>query len=251
VHYTYPGAAQPSLRGVTMTIKKGESIGLVGLSGGGKTTIADTLIGLLTPERGKIEVDGKLLEGERLTAWQRNIGYIPQTIFLCDDTIRRNIAFGVEDDEIDDEQIERVLKAARLEEMVKALPKGTGTFVGERGIRLSGGQRQRIGIARALYFDPKMLVLDEATSSLDGATEREVVEAIERLRSDRTMLVIAHRLSTVRACDRIILMAGGRVLDTGTWEELLGRSDDFKKLVRMGQMPEKEHGQPSEHPAAN
>jgi ATP-binding cassette subfamily C protein len=250
VHYTYPGAAEPSLRGVTLRLAKGESVGLVGLSGGGKTTIADTLIGLLTPDRGRVEVDGEPLEGERLIAWQRNIGYIPQTIFLCDDTIRRNVAFGVEDEEIDDERVREALKAARLDELVATLPEGLSTFVGERGIRLSGGQRQRIGIARALYFDPKVLVLDEATSSLDGATEREVVEAIERLRSERTMLVIAHRLSTVRACDRIVLVAKGEILDSGTWDDLLGRSDEFRKLVRLGQTPEREHGA-NQHPPAH
>lgn len=250
VHYTYPGSARPALCGIDFQIARGESIGLVGLSGGGKTTIADTLIGLLEPDRGSVDVDGEPLRGARLTAWQRNIGYIPQTIFLCDDTIRRNVAFGVVDHEIDEVRLDRALRAARLDEFVAGLPEGLSTFVGERGIRLSGGQRQRIGIARALYFEPKMLVLDEATSSLDGNTEREVVEAIERLRSERTMLVIAHRLSTVRACDRIVVVAAGKVVDSGTWDELLVRSLDFQKLVRAGHMPEKDHGT-FEHPPAN
>ncbi|MBS2016772.1 MAG: ABC transporter ATP-binding protein [Deltaproteobacteria bacterium] len=238
VSFTYPNAPKPSLDGVSITIKKGESIAFVGGSGAGKTTIVDTVIGLLTPEKGAIKVDGVTLEGDATARWQRAIGYIPQTVFLSDDSIRRNIAFGVDDEAIDDERIRRALRAARLDEMVEGLPEGLDTFVGERGVRLSGGQRQRIGIARALYLDPKVLVLDEATSSLDGVTEREIVEAIEGLRAERTMIVIAHRLSTVRSCDRLVFMSKGKIDDVGTWDELVSRNADFRKLVELSKMSE-------------
>ena len=163
VEYRYPGAKQPSLRDVSLTIRRGESIAFVGASGAGKTTIADLLIGLLEPTSGSMEVDGKPLSGDRLLAWRRTVGYIPQQVYLCDDSILRNVAFGLEDREIDRARVEHAVDAARLRELVDALPKGLDTFVGERGVRLSGGQRQRIGIARALYLEPQVLVLDEAT----------------------------------------------------------------------------------------
>jgi ATP-binding cassette subfamily C protein len=236
VAFTYPNAPRPSLDGVSITIAKGESIAFVGGSGAGKTTVVDALIGLLVPDRGSISIDGQALEGERVQRWQRAIGYIPQTVFLSDDSIRRNIAFGVDDAGIDDVRVQRALVAARLDELTASLPEGLDTFVGERGVRLSGGQRQRIGIARALYLDPKVLVLDEATSSLDGVTEREIVDAIEHLRADRTMIVIAHRLSTVRSCDRLVFMAEGKIVDVGPWEELAARNPEFRRLVEMSKM---------------
>jgi len=239
VDYTYPEAPKPSLENVSLTITKGEAIALVGGSGAGKTTLADILIGLLHPTKGKLLVDGTPIAAENVRAWQRNIGYVPQHVYLGDETLRRNIAFGVPDAEIDDARIEKALAAARLTDFVKSLPKGLGTTVGERGARLSGGQRQRIGIARALYFDPKVLVLDEATSALDGLTEAEVVEAIEAARADRTTIVIAHRLSTVRGCDRLVYMAGGAITNIGTWDVLLRENADFKKLVELGTMPER------------
>ncbi len=229
----YPGAASSSLTGVTLEIRRGESIALVGASGAGKTTLADTLIGLLEPESGEIRVDGKALVAGTMEAWQRSIGYIPQTVFLSDDTFRRNIAFGLEDKEIDEARVIAAAKTARLSEHLMSLPDGLDTMVGERGVRLSGGQRQRIGIARALYCDPHVLVLDEATSSLDGATEREIVEAIESLRNERTIIIIAHRLSTVRACDRLVYMAKGKIVDVGTWEQLLARNADFRRMVEL------------------
>jgi ATP-binding cassette subfamily C protein len=233
VSFTYPNAPKPSLRNVSITIAKGESIAFVGGSGAGKTTIVDAIIGLLDPEKGSITIDGAKLEGDRIPQWQRAIGYIPQTVFLSDDTIRRNVAFGVDDEHIDEARVLRALEAARLREHVESLPEGLDTFVGERGVRLSGGQRQRIGIARALYLEPKVLVLDEATSSLDGVTEREIVEAIERLRTDRTMVVIAHRLSTVRSCDRLVFMSQGKIDDVGTWDELYARNAEFRRLVEL------------------
>lgn len=237
--YTYPGAAKPSLGSVTLTIPKGESIALVGSSGAGKTTLADILIGLLSPSSGKMLVDGAKVDATNVRAWQRNIGYVPQHVYLCDDTLRRNIAFGVPDAEIDEARVETALRAAKLDELVASLPKGLATTVGERGARLSGGQRQRIGIARALYFDPKFLVLDEATSALDGLTEAEVVEAIERAGADRTTVVIAHRLSTVRGCDRLVYMSGGEITNIGTWDSLLRENMEFRKLVELGTTPER------------
>jgi ATP-binding cassette subfamily C protein len=231
--FTYPNATRPSLDGVSLTIRKGESIAFVGGSGAGKTTVVDATIGLLAPDSGTIRVDGQKLEGDLVQRWQRSIGYIPQTVFLSDDSIRRNIAFGVDDAEIDDARVGHALAAARLDDLVARLPDGLDTFVGERGVRLSGGQRQRIGIARALYLEPKVLVLDEATSSLDGVTEREIVEAIERLRTDRTMIVIAHRLSTVRSCDRLVFMAEGKIVDVGSWDDLAARNAAFRRLVDL------------------
>jgi ATP-binding cassette subfamily C protein len=234
VEYQYPTAAAPALRDVRLTIKKGESIGFVGSSGAGKTTLVDVVIGLLRPTRGRLVCDGVVLEGDALVAWQRSIGYVPQSVYLCDDSILRNVAFGIDDDAIDRERVDRAIEAAKLDDLVKSLPKGLDTFVGERGVRLSGGQRQRIGIARALYLDPKLFVFDEATSSLDGATEQEIVAAIESVRKDRTTIIVAHRLSTVRNCDRIVFMSEGRIVQVGTWEELLASNAGFKQMVELG-----------------
>ena len=233
VSYTYPGATTASLDRVSLCITRGESVALVGASGAGKTTLADLLIGLLEPTSGEIVADGTVLRGPSLRAWQRIVGYVPQSVYLADDTLRRNVAFGEPDDAVDEERLGRALEAARLTELVHSLDDGLDTVVGERGVRLSGGQRQRIGIARALYFDPKVLVLDEATSALDGLTEAEVVEAIEVARAERTTIVIAHRLSTVRNCDRIVFMAGGRITQVGRWEDLLASSSDFRRLVEL------------------
>ena len=237
VSYTYPEATKPSLEGVSLTITKGEAIALVGSSGAGKTTLADLVIGLLEPTSGQIQVDGKLLDSSTIRSWQDLIGYVPQQVYLGDETLLRSVAFGVPDADIDVARVERALEAARLTDLVKGLPEGLATTVGERGVRLSGGQRQRIGIARALYFDPKVLVLDEATSALDGLTEAEVVEAIESARADRTTIVIAHRLSTVRSCDRLVYMSDGKITNVGTWEMLLASNAEFQRLVELGAPP--------------
>jgi ABC-type multidrug transport system fused ATPase/permease subunit len=237
VTYSYPGATKPSLDGVSLTIARGEAIALVGSSGAGKTTLADLLIGLLQPTSGQVLVDGTVLEPATIRSWQDLIGYVPQQVYLSDDTLLRNVAFGEPDHAIDRERVERALDAARLTDFVAGLPQGLGTVVGERGGRLSGGQRQRIGIARALYFDPKVLVLDEATSALDGLTEAEVVEAIDIARADRTTIVIAHRLSTVRGCDRLVYMSEGRIANVGTWEMLLASNAEFQRLVELGAPP--------------
>jgi len=233
VHYRYPGTEKEALSGVTLTIKAGETVGFIGASGAGKSTLVDILLGLLTPTSGEVRIDGRNLE-ECLSPWQRQIGFVPQQIYLIDDSICRNVAFGLPDDEIDRQALMRALSAAQLDEFVRNLPHGMDTFIGDRGIRLSGGQRQRIGIARALYHNPRTLVLDEATSALDNETEREVVASIGRLRSDHTIIVIAHRLSTVTGCDRLYLLDGGRVIDQGTPMELAGRHEHLRVPLSVG-----------------
>lgn len=214
VRFTYPSAHMPALDGISVLIRKGESVGFVGPSGSGKSTLVDTILGLLTPESGNVIVDGKSIH-ENIRAWQDQIGYVPQSIYLTDDTLRRNVAFGLSDDAIDDDAVRRAIRAAQLEEFVGGLPEGLQTIVGERGVRLSGGQRQRIGIARALYHDPGVLVLDEATSALDSATERDVMQAVNALHGSKTILIVAHRLSTVEHCDRLYQLDQGRVVAEG------------------------------------
>ena len=227
--YRYPSAENDSVSNLNLTIKKGEAIGLVGSSGAGKTTLVDIILGLLEPTGGYIEIDNIHIT-ENLAGWQKNIGYIPQHIFLSDNTIKRNIAFGVADEEINEEGLERAIHAAQLEKLISELPAGVNTEIGERGVRLSGGQRQRIGIARALYHNPQVLIMDEATSALDNITEKYVIEAIERLKGDRTIITIAHRLTTVKNCDCLYLMKHGRIIAQGTYDELLNKSSDFKEM---------------------
>ena len=192
-----------------MEIPVGKSVGIVGTSGAGKTTIVDVLLGLLEPENGRILADGVDVN-TNYQGWLKNIGYIPQTIFMTDSTIRKNVAFGVPDDEIDDNKVWQALKEAALDEFVKELPEGLDTQIGERGIRLSGGQRQRIGIARALFEDPEVLVLDEATSALDNDTEAAIMDSINRLHGRKTLVIIAHRLQTIEKCDMIYSIGEGK-----------------------------------------
>jgi ABC-type multidrug transport system fused ATPase/permease subunit len=220
VVFKYPTAQDPSLRGVSLSIPKGSSAGFIGGSGAGKSTLIDIILGLLTPDGGTIMVDGVDIQSN-LRGWQDQIGYVPQSIFLTDDTLRRNIAFGLSNDEIDEAAVIRAIQSAQLEQFVGELALGLDTIVGERGIRLSGGQRQRIGIARALYHDPAVLVLDEATSSLDVATERGVMEAVRALQGEKTLLIVAHRLSTVEHCDRLYRLERGRVLQEGSAGDVL------------------------------
>lgn len=215
VTFTYPSAAVPALRDISLTIRKGESVGFVGTSGSGKSTLIDVLLGLLTPSAGQVIVDGHDIQAN-LRSWQRQIGYVSQSIYLTDDTLRRNVAFGIAEAEIDNAAVTRALRAAQLEEFVAGLPKGWDTDVGERGVRLSGGQRQRIGIARALYHDPSVLVLDEATSALDTATERDVMDAVIALHNTKTILIVAHRLSTVEHCDRLYQLEDGTAAEQET-----------------------------------
>ena len=220
VTYAYPGAAKPALKSISLAIQRGESVGFIGASGAGKSTLVDILLGLLTPDTGEVRVDGRDIQSN-LRNWQDQIGYVPQSIFLTDDTLRRNVAFGLPSEQIDDAAVQRAIQAAQLEEFVAGLPGGLETFVGERGIRLSGGQRQRIGIARALYHDPAVLVLDEATSSLDTATEHGVMQAVTALRGSKTILIVAHRVSTVESCDRLYRLEQGAVVAEGSPLELL------------------------------
>ncbi len=220
VSYSYPGAAAPALNRVSMNIQAGESVGLIGPSGSGKSTLVDVLLGLLTPTSGQVRVDGQDIQSS-LRGWQDQIGYVPQSIYLTDDTLRRNVAFGLPDEQIDDSAVGKAIKAAQLEDFVASLPDGLDTLVGERGVRLSGGQRQRIGVARALYHDPAVLVLDEATSSLDTAAERSVMEAVGQLQGSKTLLVVAHRLTTVERCDRLYRLDQGRIVAEGAPVEML------------------------------
>lgn len=230
VTYIYPGNAAPALRDVRLSIRKGESIGIVGPTGSGKSTLVDLIVGLLIPTSGSMTVDGEKFVGTR-KSWRRQVGYVPQSIFLLDDTLRRNIALGIPDGQIDEEAIRRAVRLAQLGGFVDALPAGLDTSLGERGIHLSGGERQRVGIARALYHDPDLLVFDEATASLDNITEAELTRAIESLRGMKTMVVIAHRLSTVRGCDRLIFLQEGRVRATGSYAELLREEPEFRRMA--------------------
>ena len=229
--YTYAGSRTPALHNVYLTIRRGESIGIVGPTGAGKSILVDILIGLLQPSCGRITVDSVALH-QRLRSWQRQIGYVPQTIFLADDSLRRNIALGLPDDDIDDDKVRMTIRMAQLEVFVASLPDGL-EVAGERGVRLSGGERQRVGLARALYHEPEVLVFDEATSALDSRTEGEVVRAIEALHGAKTLIVIAHRLSTVRHCDRLLFLQSGHVADCGAFDELVERSIDFRAMALL------------------
>ncbi len=211
VTVSYPGAPAPTLVDVSLTIQPGESVGIVGESGSGKSTLLDVLLGLLPPQGGCVRVDGMDIQ-RHLRAWQRQVGHVPQVTYLTDDTIRRNVAFGLAAADIDDARVWSALADAQLESFVRGLPAGLDTLVGERGLRLSGGQRQRIGIARALYDDPAVLVLDEPTSALDDTTERDVMAAVRGLQGRKTILLAAHRASTLSHCDRLYQLEAGRVI---------------------------------------
>ena len=225
VSYCYPGGDSPAIRNVSLTIYPGRSVAFVGPTGGGKTTLLDVILGLLTPTCGTVRVNGVSVH-EYTAAWQAGIGYIPQTIYLLDDSIRRNVAFGVVDADIDDDRVWEVLRLAQLANFVAGLPDQLDARVGERGARLSGGERQRLGIARALYREPQVLVLDEATSALDEATEREVTKALSLCRKGRTLLVVAHRLTSVSGCDDIFLIDQGRMMGRVSYSQLLAQTQD-------------------------
>ena len=231
IHFAYPGKEEKALDGLTMKIPRNQIIGLVGASGSGKSTAIDVLLGLMTPEQGALKVDGETLTGQRLRAWQNSLGFVPQAIFLADASIRENIAFGLPPADIDDAKVQRAAQMAHLDELLERLPEGLNTRVGERGIQLSGGQRQRIGIARALYDDAEVLVLDEATSALDGITEKLVMDAIHDFAGQKTIIMIAHRLATVKQCDTIYLLKNGRVIDQGSYQELAERNVTFQRMA--------------------
>lgn len=232
VSFCYPNATQPALKGIDLTIPVFSTVGFVGATGSGKTTTADVILGLLEPQEGALSIDGQLITASNRRKWQRAIGYVPQHIYLADDTVAANIAFGQNGKDIDQRAVERAAKIANLHEfVVNDLPQGYATTVGERGVRLSGGQRQRIGIARALYHNPQVLILDEATSAVDNLTEQAVMEAVSNLGHDITIILIAHRLSTVRQCDQIYLLERGEVKDQGTYEELTASSQQFRAMA--------------------
>lgn len=235
VTYRYPKAERAGISDISVTIRAGEKIGIVGSTGSGKTTLADIILGLLQPRSGKILVDGVPLSAERLRAWQQTVGYVPQDIFLTDSSVAENIALGIAPGQIDMDRVIRAARIARIDEFIRTeLHQGYETPVGERGVRLSGGQRQRIGIARALYHDADLIVFDEATSALDNMTEADVMVAIDALPGDKTVLMIAHRLSTVKRCDRVIVLEQGHIVGCDTWERLMADNAAFQKIARIG-----------------
>lgn len=229
VSFGYEDGPPLALDDISFTIDRGQSVGIVGPTGAGKSTLVDVLLGLLQPTTGRVLIDGEPLEG-RERGWQRQIGYVSQDVYLLDDTLRRNIAFGIPDHAIDRARLAAAIAQARLDEVVAALPSKLETMVGENGIRLSGGQRQRVAIARALYHDPPVLFFDEATAALDTQTEREVTEAIANVHGTRTVIAIAHRLSTVKHCDRLIYLRDGKLAGLGTFQELM-RVPGFQQLT--------------------
>lgn len=235
ISYRYPGTSTNVLTDVSFGVRRGTAVGLVGPSGAGKTTLIDLALGLLTPTGGAITVDGRPL-GTIVESWQRLVGYVPQDIYLLDDTVSANIALGWSPEQADNDALAEAIASAQLGDVIAELPYGINTVLGERGLRLSGGQQQRIGIARALYVRPEVLVLDEATSALDAQTERTITQTIEGLRGKITMLVVAHRLSTVRGCDQLIYVRDGRVLAAGTFDELVTKVPDFARAVELGDL---------------
>jgi ABC-type multidrug transport system fused ATPase/permease subunit len=234
IRFNYPNTETPAIHDLSLRIEAGTTVGLVGPTGCGKTTSVDILLGLLTPQRGRLLVDGDEITEENLRRWQVNLGYVPQQIYLSDSTLARNIAFGIPEHKIDLDAVERAARVANLHDfVVSELPEGYRTIVGERGVRLSGGQRQRVGIARAVYHNPAVLVLDEATSALDTVTETAVMDAIHNLAHEKTIIVIAHRITTVRECDNIYMLDKGRIVAEGTYDRLLKTSEHFRALAKV------------------
>lgn len=233
VSFRYPGAADWAIRGVSLTIPRGSSAALMGPSGAGKSTLVDLLLGLIDPDSGRIAVDDRPIASVR-RVWQRHIGYVPQVIYLLDDTVRNNVALGVAPKDIDDERVWRALRQARLAELIERLPSQLDAGVGERGVRFSGGERQRLGIARALYRDPEVLVFDEATSALDVKTENEIADTIASLAGDKTVIIVAHRLTTVSRCEHVFFLDDGRLVDQGRLDGLLANNAGFRTMVGSG-----------------
>ncbi len=231
ISFAYPGKSQQVLSNVNLTVQKNQSIGIVGSSGSGKSTLVDILLGLIEPQAGRISIDKEEITATNKQSWQKKIGYVPQHIFLSDQTIAENIAFGVDKEKISQPQLSRVIELASLDDFINSLDLGLNTSVGEKGLQLSGGQRQRIGIARALYHEPEVLVFDEATSALDGITESSIMAAINQLSGKKTIIMIAHRLSTIEHCNTIYMLEKGKVVDTGRYDELLKKNDEFKRMA--------------------
>jgi len=233
ISFKYGEADKPILKDLDVKIDVNTSVAFVGSTGAGKTTIANIILGLLRPDTGKMIIDGVEIDNNNIQNWQRNLGYIPQDIYLQDDTVTRNITFGIPDNKIDMDAVIRSAKIANIHDFImEELPDQYDTLVGEKAIRLSGGQRQRIGIARAVYHNPEVLVLDEATSALDGATEQEVFAAIDNIAKTKTLVMIAHRLTTIQECDIIYVMDKGNIVGSGKYDELMQTNKYFKKIAR-------------------
>ena len=232
ISYSYPNVKTPVLDSLDLKIVKNTTIGLVGMSGSGKTTLVDILLGLLDIDSGEYVVDGINIDKNNITEWQKIFDYVPQSIYLTDDSIECNIAFSVPRNDIDHSKLMKAIKLAKLDDFIRSLPDGIKSFVGDRGVRLSGGQRQRIGVARALYFDPEILVLDEATSALDSATESVIMDAVHSLSHKKTIIIIAHRLETIKECDVIHVLDKGKIVDSGTYVELVATSEKFREISR-------------------
>jgi HlyD family secretion protein len=230
IRFTYPGQVRPTLDSLELTVEAGSVVGIVGASGAGKSTMIDILMGLLEPQQGQLIVDDETIHAGNLRAWQNSIGYVPQAIYLAEGSIAENVAFGIPSDLIDYKEVRNALELAHLGEMVRDLPDGIHATVGDKGVRLSGGQRQRIAIARALYHHADVLVFDEATSALDGVTERLIMEAIHDFRGKKTIILIAHRMKTVRQCDMIHLVGHGKILSSGTYDNLIKSSSLFREM---------------------
>lgn len=230
--FYYPNTMDPVIRKVSLNIKKNTTIGFVGATGSGKTTMVDIILGLLVPQTGKFLVDDTIISNENRHRWQQNIGYVSQHIYLSDDSVRKNIAFGIPEDEINQEAVEKAAKIAQIHSFImEEMSEGYDSIVGDRGIRISGGQRQRMGIARALYTNPEVLVLDEATSALDNLTEQSIMNAINQLSHKKTIIMIAHRLSTVKSCDEIFFFKKGKILDSGNFKHLYDNNEEFRNLA--------------------
>lgn len=232
VNFSYEGSDTNILDKLELEILKNTTVGFVGSTGSGKTTLIDIILYLLMPSSGSVSIDGIEINSKNKSVWQKQIGYVPQSIYLTDDTILKNIAFAVPLEELNFDQVKRAAKMANIHNFIQTLPDKYETLVGERGVRLSGGQIQRIGIARALYHDPDVLILDEATSSLDGATESIIIDSIRSLLHEKTIIMIAHRISTVQDCDVIHLMANGKIIESGSYEYLIKNSDEFRKIAK-------------------
>jgi len=234
ITFTYPNAGKSVVRGISLEIQANTSVGFVGSTGSGKTTLVDIILGLLSPEDGRLTVDGVEISPANVRGWYRSLGYVPQQIYLADDTVARNIAFGVPEQDIEHQAVVRASKIANLDHFIQhELSQGYETLVGDRGVRLSGGQRQRIGVARALYRDPAVLVLDEATSSLDTITEQIVMEAVHNLARKKTIIIVAHRLSTVKQCDVIYIVEKGQIAGQGTYDELIESNLHFRRMASV------------------
>jgi ABC-type multidrug transport system fused ATPase/permease subunit len=234
ISFSYPETLKPVIHALNLKIPANSTLGLVGMTGAGKSTLIDIILGLLTPQTGEMRVDNQLISNANLLAWQKKIGYVPQMIFLADAAIKNNIAFGMADEKIDMQAVESAARMANIHQFITTqLDAGFETIVGDRGVRLSGGQRQRIGIARALYHDPEILVLDEATSSLDTVTENVILEAIRELSHKKTIIIIAHRLTTLTECDIIHVLKGGEIISSGTYHALLENSPPFREMARV------------------